>query len=437
MKLYNKFLENAVLPFGDLILKTEFRRGLKKWRKIQYFNKEQINKLQEEKLNNVLRHAARNISFYKSLKNKNDITLKDFPVIKKTDLKNETDSFLWHPNLKEYLVCEKSSGSSGIQVTVYMSKKEQSQVMALQTLMWEWAGYKIGSSMVQTGMTKRTIIKKIKDGLFRVKYQLAFGLEEKAILGILKKLQSKKKSFLGGYASSLYLFAETAKKYAINDIKFNGIISWGDKMFDHYRKSLETSFSCKVFDIYGTTEGFVIAGQKDHSFHYIFTPQVKLELLNDQGIEVKDGEIGHVVVTHLDAYEMPLIRYDIGDLAIKLPVEKYPKENELEFPLLEKIIGRDTDIIKTKSGKFMIVHSFTRIFEHIAQIKQFRVIQESLDQIIIEFIPDKGFSYQILEGVTREINKFLDNEIAITYSEVMSIPDSPSGKPQIIVVRFR
>jgi phenylacetate-CoA ligase len=60
-----------------------------------------------------------------------------------------------------------------------------------------------------------------------------------------------------------------------------------------------------------------------------------------------DGEFGYVVVTHLDAYEMPLIKYYLGDLAIKMPKDEYPPQKELDFPLFKKMIGRDTDMVVT------------------------------------------------------------------------------------------
>lgn len=432
--LYNQLLEKCVLPLTDVVRRTSFIKWLNYWRSIQSLNEDELEKLQQLKLQRILSHAAQTIPHYKYLRNKEKLTLNDFPIIHKSEIKNNIDDFMWHPHLKHELICEKSSGSSGIQGTIYMSREEQSKVIALQTLLWEWAGYKIGSPMLQTGITpNRSLEKKIKDSLFKVRYEAAFGLNKKDILTALDSFKDTPQAIFGGYASSLFIYAQTALAAGRKDLKFKTIISWGDKLFDHYRTTIEKAFNCRVFDLYGTTEGFVIAGQKDVSFPYILTPQVFLELLNEKGEMVKDGEIGQVVVTHLDAYEMPLIRYNLGDLAIKLPRTDYPTERELAFPLLKKIIGRNTDIIHTPKGNSMVVHSFTGIFEHIPEIKQFRVIQHELSEIIIEYLPDRGFSPTILQTIESRILGELNESISVKFTEVNHIPDSPSGKPQLIV----
>ncbi len=153
------------------------------------------------------------------------------------------------------------------------------------------------------------------------------------------------------------------------------------------------------------------------------SPNVYLEILDDDGNEVPDGQMGHVVVTSLVAKGMPLIRYKIGDLAIKLPKSEYPEKREVALPLLKKVIGRDTDLVKTRSGKYMVVHTFTGIFEHYPEIEQFCVIQEDLNGMRIQYIPRPEFQPDILEKITSKIQSYL-NEPAfqIRFERVNDIP---------------
>ena len=349
----------------------------------------------------------------------------------KTNYNTNIEAFLSVPWDK--LIPNYSSGSSGVQGVVYLSKKEQSATQAIQTMMWEWSGYYPGKPIVQTGITpERGFVKSLKDFFFRTRYYNAFNLDEKQLSSILKKQSGLKNYHFGGYASSLFLLAQTANENAISDVKFDAVISWGDKMFDHYRKEIEQAFGCKVYDTYGSTEGTVIAGQGDLEYYYIMTPHVWLELLDEKNNEVEDGQIGHVVVTRLDGYSMPLIRYNNGDLAVRLPRHKYPVKRELGFPLLEKIIGRDTDIVRTASGKFMIVHFFTGIFEHVHEIKQFKIVQRDLNSIDIEYIPGNGFTEEILQRVNGKIKSYLKEDFPIQWKSVDFIAPTISGKPQII-----
>lgn len=441
-RLHNNFLENIVLPLGDQLFGTAFISELKRLRKEQLFDEKKIEALQFERLQKLLTHAVNNIPFYNAQSNRLLIgkspSIERFPIITKKKVKENLDSFLWHPGRKQRLVVERSSGSSGIQGEVYMSKKEQSVIQAQQTLFWEWSSYELGSRMLQTGMTlKRGLKKSLKDFFLRTNYVSAFQLEESAILTILNNLRVSQVDFFGGYASSLYLYAKVAKKNNIKDISFRSVISWGDKMFDHYRTLIEEQFKTKVYDTYGTTEGFMIAAQKDLPYYYINSTNVYLELLDDEGNPVADGEIGNVVVTSLRAYEMPLIRYSLGDLAVKLPKNSYPQKRSLPFPLLKKVIGRDTDIVRTSSGKNMIVHFFTAIFEHIPQIIQFRVVQENTDGILIEYIKADEFPENILGLIIDKIQAHLGEPFDIVFKEVKHIPPSPSGKPQIVLSKLK
>ena len=432
--LYNLILEKIILPLGDLALGSSFIAGLKKWRRIQKLSEGDLARLQRENLGKILKHATSNVPYYSKLgiaENENPYQwIKEFPLLYKNTIKENLDDIVLGDRTK--LVVEKSSGSSGIHGAVYLTKEEASASQAIQTLWWEWAGYKFGNSIMQTGINpKRGVVKTIKDKLLRTDYVAAFGISEEQMKEKLYGLQKSPKDHFAGYASSLYIFAQVAKRNNITGVKFKSVFSWGDKMFPHYRKLIEEIFSTKVYDSYGCTEGLMMAAQKDKSSYYTMSPHVYIELLDKNGNEVKSGELGYVVVTRLDAYAMPLIRYYLGDLAIK--GERNTSEKfDLGFPLIEKIIGRDTDIVRTASGKYMVVHSFTGIFEHIPEVKQFRVIQRTLSEIEIEIIPDKGFSEGVYKKVEDIIHNALQEPFGIQFRIVDFIPSTPSGKPQII-----
>ena len=116
--------------------------------------------------------------------------------------------------------------------------------------------------------------------------------------------------------------------------------------------------------------------------------------------------MGHVV-TNLNAFAMPLIRYRIGDLAIKQRQVNQSLDKKIQLPLWEKIIGRDTDLVVTQSNKFLVVHSFNGVFEHIPEIKQFSVIQNNKDGIVINFIRGEGFNNEILNNIQKKLLKYI------------------------------
>jgi phenylacetate-CoA ligase len=158
-----------------------------------------------------------------------------------------------------------------------------------------------------------------------------------------------------------------------------------------------------------------------------------VELLDDEGNEVAEGEIGHVVVTSLIHKAMPLIRYKVGDLAIKLPRNQYPKEKELGLSLFQKIIGRETDIVETPLGKKLIVHSFTGVFEYYPEINQFQVVQRTKELLTIRYIIGVNFKPAVLEKIKNQLDTLAEELLNIDFIRVDEILPSKSGKPQIVI----
>ena len=431
---YNIFLEKIILPLADLFVGSSYIKALKNWRKTDQLSFEELEVLQEKKLENLLKFAVQKVPYYKDVRLNGDSAhswLQNFPIITKEILRNNNEDFLTQS--KKGLVKIISSGSSGVRTEVFMNQKDISSLRAGNTHWWEWAGYKIGSPLIQTGITtERNLFKKIKDFIFRAEYINAFALSEQQLENIGDKLVKGNHSFILGYASSLNVIAEYALKHNLK-INLTSVISLGDKLFEHYKKNIEKAFNCKVYETYGSSEGFLIASQFDLEYLYINTAQVYLEILDDNLMPVQDGEIGHVVVTRLDNRAMPLIRYKLGDLCVKLPLDKYPLKRKFNYPLMQKVIGRDTDVVVLPDGKKLIVHSFTGVFEHVKEIKQFKVVQKDKKGIEIEFIPDEEFYEGVLQEITDKLQTFIkDKSFSINFILVDFIKPTKSGKPQII-----
>lgn len=433
--VYNWAVERVAFRLGDMLLQTNFVRQLDRQREISGWGEKQIEQLQLEKLEKMLSFSGSKSPYYKSLgiaKNSDpEHWLRNFPVLEKSVLRAHTQKILTRP--QKELILYSTSGSSGIQTEIYIDQAEEALLRAILVHWWEWTGYYLGKPIFQTGMTpQRGRVKKIKDLITRTQYMVAFGLDEKEVLNHLKPLEGKSGFHLGGYASSLYVLAEIAQKHGL-DIQFDGAISWGDKMFDHYQSAIESAFSTKVYENYGLNEGFMVGQKKDIEPFYIYSPNVYLEILDENWEPVPDGEMGRVVLTKLDGFAMPLIRYYTGDLAIKLPRSEYPEKRDLAYPLLKKVIGRDTDIVYTKSGKKLIVHFFTGIFEFYPEIRQFRVIQDKQDAILIEIIIGDDFSDETLTKIRTDIASYVsEEELKISFHTVDNIPSTASGKPQIV-----
>lgn len=431
----NFLLEKIALPIGDLILKSNFVKSLNFWRSFDSLSELELISHQEKQLKNQLLYAQKHISKYKGIKinlnKKADEIIKSFPILTKDDLRSNPKSLQINNN--QHVSRIYSSGSTGVSTWVSMNKSDLMSIQSLSIHLWELCGYKLGNPILQTGISpKRSRLKKMKDLFFGVHYVSAFTLSTDDHKKICSRLSKNNKYTLVGYPSSLNIIAEYIIENNIN-LKLKTVIGLGDKLFDHYKKNIQKAFGCKIHETYGSSEGFQIGFQADLDYMYLYTPQVYLELLDDNNNPVKEGEIGNVVVTRLENKHMPLIRYKLGDLAIMLPKDKYPPNRKFNFPLIEKVIGRNTDVVILPDNRKLIVHSFTGIFEYIPEIKQFKIIQKNRKSMTVQFIPDDNFTKEVLKNSKLKLQKIINNNnFKIYFEEVSLIEGKKSGKPQII-----
>jgi phenylacetate-CoA ligase len=82
------------------------------------------------------------------------------------------------------------------------------------------------------------------------------------------------------------------------------------------REKLERAWGAEVFDHFGMTEAAIVSGESlDHSGLHAFTDLWHLEVVDESGEPVPDGQIGSLVVTALWSNTMtPFLRWSSGDL---------------------------------------------------------------------------------------------------------------------------
>lgn len=426
----------AVVTLGDKILDADYLNSLYSWIKYDKLSTEKLDDLERNNLCKILKHTVETVPYYlKYFNNTKPTCLKDFPILTKEILREEKENLISNKYKIDSLVKNYSSGSSGIQSFSYADRAHKFYTQGIHSHWYMWTGYKIGDSILQFGMSpNRVFPKNLKDLFYNVYYVNSFSLDEQKILKIAENAIHKKVKYIIGYPSAINQFASVLIKNNIN-IPINGIISLGDKLFDHFKNNFNLAFSSpKIIDTYGCAEGILIACTNDLEYYYIMSPNVTLEIVDNEGNEVPDGALGNVLVTSHTLFAMPLIRYKLGDLAIKLPKSEYPPNRQFNYPLLQKIVGRETDVVLTPDGKTLIVHSFTGIVEFFPEIKQFRIIQEYLDSIIFEYITDNFFKFDesVLYRIQEKIDSITEKSIKIIFKKVDYINPTPSGKPQII-----
>ena len=141
-------------------------------------------------------------------------------------------------------------------------------------------------------------------------------------------------------------------------------------------------------------------------------------------------EPGEILVTQLNNYAMPFIRYRIGDVGM-LSDEICPCGNDL--PILAELLGRSTATFRTKNGTLIHGGYFTRQFYGLKGVNQFQIIQETLRHCVLKVVVNRRWTEATRHHLVQCIQKALGGDVVVTVEFVDYIPVSASGKQEYTI----
>jgi phenylacetate-CoA ligase len=218
------------------------------------------------------------------------------------------------------------------------------------------------------------------------------------------------------------------------------VFTSAETLFPFQRKTIEETFGCPVFDYYGSREiGAIAAECEQHSGYHVSAENVAVECIKDSE-QVEEGERGVMLITNLRNFGMPFIRYAIGDVG--------KPSNEVcncgrGLPLLESIEGRVSQFMAVydKNSKQIIPMSTAApgpISMTLMQVplESYRIIQESLDRIIIKAVKGEGYSQKHTDFVINHMQEILGTNVKIEFEFLSYLPSLPSGKRSVFVSKI-
>jgi len=141
---------------------------------------------------------------------------------------------------------------------------------------------------------------------------------------------------MASYGLHLANLAES-KNFDLASSSVKKIIVAAEPLSPVKREKLERAWGAEVFDHFGMTEAAIVSGEAlgHHGLH-AFTDLWYLEVLDDAGQPVKDGEVGSLVLTALWSNSMtPFLRWSSGDLVSLSNNNSFSKEHPWSvFPIM-------------------------------------------------------------------------------------------------------
>lgn len=175
------------------------------------------------------------------------------------------------------------------------------------------------------------------------------------------------------------------------------------------RGRVEALVAAPAFNFYGSNEVGRIAQEcPAHDGLHVNADRVVFELADAQGRRV-DGE-GSVVVTSLDAYAMPFLRYRVGDLCAPLAGTCRCGST---FPRIAAPTGREWDMVTLPSGRLLSPVAFQVVLRGFGGIDLYRMLQEAPDRIVVTIVPGKSFATDSLPLLEERLLASLGERIGL------------------------
>jgi phenylacetate-CoA ligase len=410
---------------------------------------DQVKSLQEKKLAHLVRHAYHHVPYYRRLLDEHDIRPEDIrtiddlrrmPLLSKGSVREHLYLGLLSDNHdKRQILKITTSGSTG-EPFVCFADRHQLEIRWAATLRGlEWTGYRFGDRQVRLwhqtlGMTRLQVLReKIDAWLNRRLFIPAFEMSGRNLDAILQRIRAHRPVLIDGYAESFNLLAQYLSACRLNGMGPKAIMSSAQVLPDHTRKAIEEAFRCEVFDKYGSREFSGIAYECDvHEGHHVSAESYIVEIVKD-GRPARPGEIGEVVITDLNNYCMPFLRYRIGDLAEAMD-DGVPCRCGRGLPRIGAIQGRVQSIIVGSNGNYVPGSFFGHLFKDYGHVvQQYRIVQYQPGEIDLSIVRGSRFNDELFQEVLSALKSYLGVHTKINVELVDEIPLETTGKRQAAV----
>jgi phenylacetate-CoA ligase len=443
-ELYTSLISGFFFPLHERI-KNHHSVAVRKELEIsQWWDQMRLQELQLSRLCQLLTHAEAHVPYYRSLFAEIGFEAKDvhslahlqcLPLLDKSKIRSNTEA-LKSENAQS-LHRFNTGGSSGEPLIFYIGKERVTHDVAAKWRATRWWGVDIGDremvvwgSPIELGAQDR--IRALRDRLFRTRLLPAFEMSEQKLDRFLEEIRAMRPKMLFGYPSALSHIARHAKTSGqhMDDLGIRIAFVTSERLYDEQRQQISETFACPVANGYGGRDAGFIAHECPQGSMHITAEDIVVEIVDQQGAPLPCGEAGEIVVTHLATKDFPFIRYRTGDIGV---LDSKPCICGRGLPVLKEIQGRSTDFLVARDGT--VIHGLALIYilRDMPQVKNFKIIQESLDMTRVWVVTDATLTPEAIAKIELGFKARLGSAVNIAIEEMAEIPAEKSGKFRYVV----
>ncbi len=439
-----QFLSKQLYPLS----RREQVRYLAELDELQWLPRETILQRQQNHLQEIVTYAYQHVPYYRDLFDQvgfhpseladNPASFQKIPYLTKKQIQaNKERLVTTDPAINGSLTWVKTGGTTGEPLWFAQDARYRVYNSAHDYQVMTWSGWRLGDPQfwlwghvpdsAPRGLAAQTL--RLKDWLVRRFDSNAFIMSEASLTELAQQIQANPHGVLWSYVSTAYRFAQFV---AERGYRFNlrAVFTAAEPLFEHQRGFIEQSLGCPVFNCYSSIDtGDVACESPAHDGLLIQARNCYVEVINN-GQHVVDDAAGEFIITNLINRAMPMIRYQIEDWGI--PTSRLSPCGR-GLPMLEKVEGRKIDLFQTRQGHTVYGAFAKDLMPLFENVKQFQVVQKSLDLVIFRIVSDGPLDGARLQQVETVTQAALGDNVTVQFDFVDSLPQSPTGKHRYLV----
>ena len=241
-------------------------------------------------------------------------------------------------------------------------------------------------------------------------------------------LQRHDPDYILGFPTIIRSIAEYCIEHGITFGKLKQVETISEVLPPDVRELCQRAWGVKAVDLYSSRDvGYLALECPEHPVLHVSAETTLLEVLDEEGRRCKPGEIGKVVVTPLQNFAMPLIRYEIGDYA----EVGEPCACGRGLPVLKRVMGRVQNQVRLPDGvtrwPLLTTGDIESLLE-IAPIRQYQIVQKSYETMEVRLVCDPPLDAAQTEKLDRWVAEKFHRPFEVELRYFEEIPRTASGK---------
>lgn len=404
-----------------------------------------------DRLAHLLRHAATEVPYYREQwrarrRNGDDSpveAIENWPVLKKETLRANPRAFIAESSDHRSLFRLDTSGTSGTPVTTWRSRQTMQAWYALVEARWRrWYGVTRHDPWAIMGGQEVTPVERHKPPFWlwnRAGNQLYIStlhLRAENVANYLDALRHYGIVHIYGYPSSLVELARMSLEQGLEPPQLSVAVTNAEPLAPHQRDVIAAAFGCPVHTSYGMSEAVAGASECRHRRLHLWPEAGYVEVFaDDRDVLLPDGQSGRLVCTGLLNFDMPLIRYDLGDRGAfdpgVLADGTLPCECGRAMPTIARLEGRNNDSLTTRDGRKVF---WVNPVLYGQPLHEAQIIQESLERVVVKVVPAEGFGEAAAAHIAAGLRQRL-GDVVVEVKMVDAIARGPNGKFRSVINR--